>query len=495
MKLSQTYKLNPVYIEIAVLSWIVAVQWQSLLIWFDWETVRFFVQPRQLQYRWIEAWHSGWVDLSEYGINIASLTLRPLMTWSFQIESLIFGKWAPGYHILNLAAHLACVWLLMRLLRKMGLSIPAASLTGLLFGLHPLSTQPLWILGDRAEVCVLLGGLFALYHYGSSRILSSLGLLFALYCKETAVTIPGWLLVYDVIFLDRGVSLRRTLRFRFRRIFIPSILTTLYLIHRLVALGGMGGYKSVNHFRVDHIPEVLSYNLAWVLTFTHGHQFFVSGLILISVIVLLPWTPRVTRFSIIWVFLFLLPLNNLCNKWYLYTPTAAMISAIAGCFDPLLRNHRFRLITAMLLLLTTVYFSVLSHAELTHQKRNATLPQHLATKLHELINDIPPNSTIVFILKPPFEANKLQGHFFKPSQFLIKSFKPPAEAIVWDLNATRYYGNEPVWTRSVEAAVRLLYNDITIRVELSDHKGTHKFQQGYLYIDYDPTTDFLRIRN
>jgi len=492
--LSGTRKFKPVYLEVTVLVSILLVYWRSLLIWFDWETVRFFVQPRSLQYRWLETLSGGWVDLSDYGIKIASLTFRPLMTWSFQIESLLFGKWAPGYHLFNLAAHLACVWLLIRLLRKAGTSVPMAATAGFLFGLHPLTTQPLWILGDRAEVCVLLGGLFALYHYGANRFLSSLGLLFALYSKETAVTIPAWLLCYDLIFLDRCVSFRRTLKFRFSRIIIPSVLTAIYLLHRYFALGGIGGYNSVDHSRLDYIREVLSYNLAWILTLSRGYPFLISGIIIALVFIILPWTSRISRFGLIWFFLFLLPLSNLCNKWYLYTPVAAAVFIIAGIFDPLFRKPRFQLLAASVLLIVSGYLSILSYAEINHQLANSKIPLHLAQKLKSLKSDLPENQKVVFLLTPPFKANKLDGHFFNPAEFMIKDFKPPSESIVWDLNATRYEQNLPVWTRSVEAAVRLLYDDISIRVELSDLSKTRVFNQDCLYINYDPLADSLKIQ-
>lgn len=484
-------KLNSRIPELSVLAWITLVFWPSLLIWFDWETVRFFVLNRPGQFRWIAPLTHSWVDLSDYGIVVASMTLRPIMTWTFQLEALLFGSWAPGYHILNLTAHLLCVWLLMRFLRRIGVSQPVSILAGLLFGLHPLNTQPMWILGDRAEIVVLLGGLIALLNYERKPLYCCLGLLLALYSKETAITIPGWLLIYDLLFLDTAVRLRRTWRFRIRRFLWPLLLTAMYMIHRTLVFGGVKGYRHIDHSRIDHVLDVIVQNTSWMLTIAHDAPW---TLILLIGAILVSFSfkrLRIARFGILWYFVFLLPLMSLCNKWYLYTPVAAGVTVLAGWTDPLFRNRRFRAGIAIAGLLAAGYLSVISHAELKHQQRNAAIPMKIARRIQETLGPLDPGSRIRVVMTRPHRAAALSGHFFDPARNLLKSYKPPLEAIVWDLNSVRYLDKRPVWNRSIEAAVRLLYDDISIGVELVDTYHPDTVAEERIVVYYNPRTGII----
>lgn len=440
------------------------------MIWFDWETVRFFVQPRPGQYRWLSPWWSGWVDLSDYGIIVASQTLRPLMTWTFQLESILFADWAPGYHFINFAAHLACCYLFMCFLRKLHVPSPVAALFALLFAVHPLTTVPLWILGDRAEVFVLLGGLIALLAYPSRRFAVLSGLFIALYSKESAISIPAWLIAYDCLFLNTGAPFRTSLKKRIRRLVPSLVLTLLYLVHRTAVFSGMGGYKSLDHSRITRLPDVFNQNIAWLLTFPHGKTLITLSFLFITISTLLWTRSRTALFGTLWLLLFFMPTNNLCNKWYLYTSVAALMTVFAGIVNDGCSHTPISKPLPVLILLIAVYLSIISYAEMYHQKRNADLPIRLATLLKEKIPSIPSGSRIDFVLPPDVKKNELKGHYFNPLIFHIEADKSPIESIVWDLNSTRYLPDAtPVWTRSVEAAIRLIYNDISLKVSLVDH--------------------------
>ncbi len=336
------------FLLLAAAVWISFVLHRTFRIWFDWETVRFFVIPRPGRYRWLEPWLSGWVDLSDYGITAASLTLRPLMTWSFQLESILFGPWAPGYHLLNFAAHLSCAWLLFRFLHRRGIDFRAACLGAMIFALHPVTTQPLWILVDRAEVFVLLGGLIALNTYRSRPVIAVSGTFLALLCKETAVTIPLWLAACDLLMPDlptiptTPAQPRRTQRSRYiqllRRIAPHIAITTAYVVYRSIVFSGLGGYRSLDHTRLYHLPDVLSQNIAWLLTIPHSRS--ITAALLLILLASIPFAPRMSRFGILWFCIFLLPVHNLCNKWYLYTPAAALATGLAAWCDAGFRRPR-----------------------------------------------------------------------------------------------------------------------------------------------------------
>lgn len=62
------------------------------------------------------------------------------LTWSVLWAAWrVWGAWAPGYHLLNLALHLASAVLLWRALRA--IHVPGAWIAGLLFAIHPVTVE------------------------------------------------------------------------------------------------------------------------------------------------------------------------------------------------------------------------------------------------------------------------------------------------------------------------------------------------------------------
>jgi len=59
-------------------------------------------------------------------------------TW---LQWQIHGAWAPGYHIVNVALHLAGAFVMWAILRQLGLSALAAWLAALLYVLHPVAVE------------------------------------------------------------------------------------------------------------------------------------------------------------------------------------------------------------------------------------------------------------------------------------------------------------------------------------------------------------------
>lgn len=474
--------------------WIAVVHLRSLWIWFDWETVRFFVQPRPGRYRWFEVWYGSYVDLSDYGIRAASLTFRPLMATMLQFEALIWGGHVWLWHLVNLTIHLACVYLLIQCARHFGFDRFFAALTGLLFGVHPLVTQPMWIILDRAEQVVLLAGLIALLCHGRSVLFGSMALIVGLLSKETAITIPLWIVAWDLL-VPREASSTHSPEsrsgfwpIRIRQWAIYFGIVAFYVVYRAVLFKGMGGYRSVEHFRLHDVIVTAVQNLAWLLTVPHAFPGASVFLAFVLIAALYPKSPPAFRFGIFWNILFLIPLNNLCNKWYLYTPVAGMslavvaLAAAAGSGRPILRRWLL-----CLMFLTAILFSLQSTAELKHQKRNADVPRMLADETVRLLPDLPKDVKIVYRLDAQSRKAPLLGQWFDPSVFQVKAHKSPIEAIVWDLNATRYLPNgQPIWTRSVEAALRYRYDSLRLTAALDADDRSPSHSRAFV-LNYCPT--------
>ncbi len=440
--------------------WSLLVHGSSLRIWFDWETVRFFIIPRPGRFKGLEPFWSNWIDLSDYGIVVASQTLRPLMSLLFQIQTILFSDAAWLYHINNLLVHILCAWALYFFTARLGFTPVMRVLTALLFTSHPLATQPLWILGDTAEQYVLLGGLLALIFYHRHTGIALTAMTGALLSKETAVTIPLWLFFFDIFFVTERVRGKRDILSLVKRQTPYWLVLVLYIGYRAVVFRGMGGYHAMDEIGISNFFSVFNQNIAWLLTVAHGGKITAILSILFLCLVFMPRVHCSVRFGVLWMGAYLLPVSNLCNKWYLYTAIAVFVTVLTGLASKLLKIKRFRFGTVLVMLLAAVYGSVLSFGELEFQRRNAAVAPRLARQCREIIRSREVPKQITFYWCHTTAFRELGGHWVDYETYLLKSEKTPLEATVWDLNATRFLPDgTPVWNRSVEAAIRLEYND------------------------------------
>ena len=159
----------------------------------------------------------------------ATVEGRPVLNLSFAVNYALGGTTTEGYHLANLAIHvLACLVLfgvLRRTFRSVGEpfrgdSTLIACVCTLLWGLHPLQTESVSYVAQRAESLMgllFLGSLYAAIRTEGSRrpwIWTTASIVAAFLCagtKEVAVTLPVVVLLYDRTFLSGsfGAALRR----------------------------------------------------------------------------------------------------------------------------------------------------------------------------------------------------------------------------------------------------------------------------------------------
>ncbi len=73
---------------------------------------------------------------------------RILFWLSMDLDRILWGMWAPGYHLFNIALHAFNSVLLMFIVRRVGLSQTAAAFAAGLFALHPASGEAVgWVFG------------------------------------------------------------------------------------------------------------------------------------------------------------------------------------------------------------------------------------------------------------------------------------------------------------------------------------------------------------
>lgn len=142
--------------------------------------------------------------------NVAS-NWHPLTMLSHMLDCELFDLNGRGHHLTSLLLHLANVWLLFEVLRRMTGAVGPSAFVAALFGIHPTHVESVAWIAERKDV---LSGLFFLLTLGAyqrwvrirtPRRYLAVFLLFAcgLLSKPMLVTLPCVLLLLDVWPLGR----------------------------------------------------------------------------------------------------------------------------------------------------------------------------------------------------------------------------------------------------------------------------------------------------
>jgi protein O-mannosyl-transferase len=154
--------------------------------------------------------------LDRWGTFVGHLDhmIRPVLYLTFFIDRVLYGDSATGYHILNLLLHLGCGVLVYRiLLRAVTEQTQFVSLwVAVLFLVHPIATETVTYISGRASGLMAWWYLLALFFYikttecpsgnfaGRMYYVGAIAsFLLSLASKETAVTFPIALLLWDLL--------------------------------------------------------------------------------------------------------------------------------------------------------------------------------------------------------------------------------------------------------------------------------------------------------
>jgi len=124
-----------------------------------------------------------------HGTPFGAAYYRPIVTSSLALNGRLLG-WGPaGFHLINVLLHAANAALLLRLARRLGAPLWAATCAAALFALHPAAAWPVGSIVARVD---LLPALFVLLAWmalknGSRPVLAGLFFLLALLSKESSV--------------------------------------------------------------------------------------------------------------------------------------------------------------------------------------------------------------------------------------------------------------------------------------------------------------------
>lgn len=145
-----------------------------------------------------EMWYN--VDLGRQAPTTSVDTYRPLLNASFMLDYQWSGLNPMGYHATNLLIHVANCFLLFLIASKF-IPKPYAFFCGLLFCVHPITTECIEYVSARADSLMLaffLASLLAGLRPPSVSNLMLMGVFFlaSTLVKETGLTLPAVLLIF-----------------------------------------------------------------------------------------------------------------------------------------------------------------------------------------------------------------------------------------------------------------------------------------------------------
>lgn len=309
---------------------------------------------------------------------------------TFALNYKLHGFNVAGYHVFNLAVHIAnalLVYALVRLTFGTPLFNPppidrvpnaegAALFSALLFVSHPVQTEAVTYIFQRLASLAAMFYLLSLVLYikwrGSQTpfykgytalyVLSLLCALFAMKTKENALTLPLMIGLYEFIFF-KGAVKDRSIRL------VPFFLIAVVMLHPLADMGATGvaiGPASSHGFsRVDYLNTEFRVIATYIrlLFYPVGQnadydypvymslfepQVLLSFMLILSILASAMFMLlrsgataglKLTAFGIFWFFLSLsvesgvVPLPTLINEYRVYLPSAgAFIALSAGLF-------------------------------------------------------------------------------------------------------------------------------------------------------------------
>lgn len=307
------------------------------------------------------------------GLYPDTRSYRPLVTASFAFNYTLGGLHVFGYHLVNWVLHTLCAILVyfitLFFLGRQGKETGSnemekrvtAFFAALIFGVHPVQTESVTYICGRSSALTaffFLSAFWAYIEYGRRGvhpylILSSLAYALALMVKETAITFPVILILFNLFF-----PLARPWKHRFLSLGPYFILTAAYLLLRMHFFGNLQYGANPIRPLYDHLLTqirlwvyyigtlLLPLNLNADYSFPLSHS-FLEGAVLQSFFLLVAlglviWKVSKTcppvGFFALWFTVNLLPTNSLipiddliADRWlYLSSVGYAVIMALAA---------------------------------------------------------------------------------------------------------------------------------------------------------------------
>lgn len=316
----------------------------------------------------------------DYLLLSGELSYRPVVTFTYFIDYAIWRLNPFGYHLTNVILHTGNVFLLYCLIKGISKKHTVSLFATLLFLSHPILTETVNAVCYREDILASIFFLLSLIFYIKVRIpfskkenalpqsktrivlfyaVSCTSYCLALFSKEMAVTLPFFLVLFDLFYRfhhkNKVLTISSTL-LRMAR-WIPFyagylVITCLYLFIRFDVCKNT--FKTINVAPcnvVSMIRVVASYVKLLFIPFNLNADYYVShsrylslsfmlsSLFIVSVVIIiirLYKQSRHTTFFALWFFITLLPvlgiipIGNIMAERYLYLPIIGFCGS-AGC--------------------------------------------------------------------------------------------------------------------------------------------------------------------
>ncbi len=282
---------------------------------------------------------------------------RPMIMASIKLDTVLWGTWAPGFHLTNLLCYLAIVFLLYRWGADFGLDGKGRLLLGFLFILYSPNQLTVSVLSSRTELVsavFILSSIICLGRFYSTRSPlhfagAFLSAILALGSKENSAMLP-FLHVCAAVFLYPPGNENKWAGIKCRAFSILPFFVVIpfYLALRASALGGMPMPFGAFYFhdpgepgfllflvgKLTHLVLTLIYQLPALFPPTLLERsvplLVVTGLIsVITAAGIIRWTkPPFRYFLLVWISLCLAPtLPFVLNPIYMFmcTPVIAVL--------------------------------------------------------------------------------------------------------------------------------------------------------------------------
>ena len=399
------------------------------------------------------------------------LLYRPLPVTTFALDRALWGDKPAGFHLTNgliNALVAALVFVLLASLFRDRLSPFALSLCALLFAFHPVHTEAVNMVVGRTELLATLFGLLTFICYLHDRKPAAFGCFFlALLSKESAVTIPAVIVLYEYLFKKRLQ--------KWNYLIFAGILL-LYLAIRFAVLGGFASVHQTGMLdqqgvvqRALTVIKALGCYLRlliipWPLTPDYGDVTLpasalapgvVLPLVVIFTLLTEAWKLRTTAtaltFAILWFFVTILPVSNIISigaflgERFLYLPSLSVSLLAAGAFYHGSDKRLEKACLAGCLLVCLVF------APLTFNRNFAW--QNAATLWESVLVHQPDNPRAHFHMGVKYEAQKdyekaldsyerairnYPEHNWHPDSKSVAAVKEAMSRICYDLAVTLY---------------------------------------------------------
>jgi tetratricopeptide (TPR) repeat protein len=295
---------------------------------------------------------------------------RPLFTAYLTINYKLFGLWEPGWHLVNLLVHCGATVAIFFLIKRLSGDRLIATLTALLFGLHPAHVESVsWISGipDPLAALFYVPSLIWYIRYRTERqtkflVASLIAYGLSALCKETPLALPIIFIVWELA-RARGGG-KQSLSARGREIIphlIPfAVVGGAYLALRFAVLGRLSWkhpfmaqvpdsaiWMTVPYVVVKYLQHLVA---PFYLSLIYGTSFvtsaadakFLAPIAVLGALAILLWIYRRRLTGQIWIALALLvapllPVLNLkvfhyeyiIQDRYLYLPSIGFCYLIA----------------------------------------------------------------------------------------------------------------------------------------------------------------------